>query len=95
MRAAKGLRDATVARKLNALELAIDAVKKGGWERDLHKEMEEATILLEKVKPCAMNALMMAQTACFVVTESLTDSIESEFHVFLDHDITAERIGEA
>lgn len=47
--AAKNLRDAMVIRKLNALELAIDAVKKGGWEKDLQKEMEEANKLLEKV----------------------------------------------
>ena len=47
--ATKNLRDATVARKLAALEKAIDAVKKGGWEKDLQREMQEANALLEKV----------------------------------------------
>ena len=47
--ATKNLRDATVARKLAALEKAIDAVKKGGWEKDLQREMQEANTLLEKV----------------------------------------------
>lgn len=48
--ATKRLHDATVARKLTALEQAIDAVKKGGWEKDLHQEMHDANILLEKVR---------------------------------------------
>lgn len=47
--ATKNLCDATVARKLAALEKAIDAVKKGGWEKDLQREMQEANTLLEKV----------------------------------------------
>ena len=47
--ATKNLRDATVARKLAALEKAIDTVKKGGWEKDLQREMQEANALLEKV----------------------------------------------
>lgn len=47
--ATKNIRDATVARKLAALEKAVDAVKKGGWEKDLQKEMREANALLEKV----------------------------------------------
>jgi ribosome-binding ATPase YchF (GTP1/OBG family) len=47
--ATKNLRDATVARKLAALEKAIDAVKKGGWEKDLQREIREANTLLEKV----------------------------------------------
>ena len=50
--ATKNLRDATVARKLAALEKAIDAVKKGGWEKDLQREMQEANTLLEKVSIC-------------------------------------------
>ena len=47
--ATKNLRDATIARKLAALEKAIDGVKKGGWEKDLYREIQEANTLLEKV----------------------------------------------
>ena len=50
LRAAKNLRDAPVARKLAALEKAIESVKKGGWERDLQREVQEANSLLEKVR---------------------------------------------
>ena len=50
LQATKNLCDATVARKLAALEKAIDAVKKGGWEKDLQREMMEANTLLEKVR---------------------------------------------
>lgn len=48
--ATKNLHDATVARKLAALEKAIDMVKKGGWEKDLQREIQEANALLEKVR---------------------------------------------
>lgn len=49
LRAAKNLHDATLARQVVALEKAIEVVRKGGWEKDLQKEMEEATALMEKV----------------------------------------------
>ena len=48
--AAKNLRDATVARRLAALEKAIETVKKGGWEKDLQREIHEANTLLDKVR---------------------------------------------
>ena len=50
LHAAKNLHNATVARKLTALEQAIDAVKKGGWEKDFQREMQDANALLEKVR---------------------------------------------
>ena len=50
LRAAKNLNDATLSRQLLALEHAIGTVKKGGWEKDLHKEMQQANALLEKVR---------------------------------------------
>lgn len=49
LRASKDLRDATLARQLVALEKALEAVRKGGWEKDLQREVEEASALLEKV----------------------------------------------
>ena len=53
--ATRNLRDATVARRLTALEKAIDAVKEGGWEKDLQREMQEANALLEKVSSHRFN----------------------------------------
>ena len=55
LQATKNLHDATISRQLTALEQAIGAVKKGGWEKDLQREMQEATALLEKVKVCNMS----------------------------------------
>lgn len=49
LRAASKLKDAMVARRIAALEEALDSVKKGGWEKDLDKPVTDATALLEKV----------------------------------------------
>lgn len=48
--AARALCNATVARKLAALEKAIETAKKGGWEKDLQREIQDANTLLEKVR---------------------------------------------
>ena len=49
LRASKNLHDATLARQLASLEKALEVVRKGGWEKDLQREVEEASALLEKV----------------------------------------------
>ncbi len=50
LRARRNLGDAVAARKLAGLERAVEEVRKGGFEADLRKEMDEAKSLLEKLR---------------------------------------------
>ena len=72
LRASKNLRSAMVARKLAALEKAVDNVKRGGFEQDLQREMAKGRALLEKLR-----RLEQMKKAVLSLSQSVVAEIKS------------------
>ncbi len=68
LRAAEKLTEAIASRKIPKLEGALDAVKKGGWEKEYTESVTKADTLLEKVR-----------NKVTVVTQVLTVFLSSVF----------------
>lgn len=69
LRAASKLKDATAVRKIAELELALDAVRKGGWQKDLESSVNNATALLEKLRRLELRKRAVLELSQRVIAE--------------------------